>query len=468
MSRFATCILPFLLLVASSLGAAAAGEVVGKGDVVVVPLQGEVAPSLVLFLRRAEKEAESNGAAAIILDMDTYGGRLDSAEKITDILNHATIPTYTYINSNAGSAGALIALATKHIYMAPVSAIGAAAPIQSTGEDLPPTQKEKTISYWSALVRGSALRNGHNPDIGEAFMNKEKEVKIGQRVLHAKGSLLTLNAQEATAKINGKPVLADGIAESISELVKKAGLHGQVVRIEPSGFEQLAFWLTKLAPLLLLGGIIGAYIEFKIPGFGLPGILSIFCFALFFLGHYFAGLAGWETVGLFVLGVVLVLLEVFIFGHSTIIVGVLGVLFMFASLLWAMIDRYPGQNFWPTGEMLKIPLLNMFLTFLGAAIVIGLLARYLPQTSVYRRFILSTSNPPGPSLTGVPRAFATALPLAPGMQGRALTILRPSGKAEFESHVVDVVTEGEFISAETPVAIVSTDGMRVVVRPLPA
>jgi membrane-bound serine protease (ClpP class) len=464
MTRFATRFLICLLAGLASLGVADAREVVGRGDVVVIPLQDEVAPSLVLFLRRAEKEAESKGAAAIILDMDTYGGRLDSAEKITGILNHATIPTYTYINSNAGSAGALIALATKHIYMAPVSAIGAAAPILSTGEDLPPTQKEKTVSFWSALVRSNALRNGHNPDIGEAFMNKEKEVKIGERLLHPKGSLLTLNAQDATEKINGKPVLAEGIVESIPELAQKAGLKGKLVQFEPSGFEQLAFWLTSLAPLLLLGGILGAYLEFKIPGFGLAGIVSIICFALFFLGHYFAGLAGWEVAGLFVLGVLFVLVEILFFGHSTILFGVVGLLLMFASLLWAMIDRYPGQKFWPTGQMLKIPLLNMFLTFLGAAILIALLTRFLPQTSVYRRFILSTTNPPGPSLAGVARSFATALPLAPGMRGRSLTILRPSGKAQFEEHVVDVVTEGEFIAPETPVAIVSTDGMRVVVK----
>ncbi len=218
----------------------------------------------------------------------------------------------------------------------------------------------------------------------------------------------------------------------------------------------------------MLGGILGAYLEFKIPGFGIAGVASIVCFALFFLGHYFAGLAGWEAVALFVIGVILVLLEVFIFGHSTIIVGVLGVLFMFASFVWAMVDRYPGQNFWPTGQMLKIPLLNMFLTFIGAAILIALLARFLPQTSIYRRFILSADIPPGPSLEGVPRSFARELPLAPGMQGRALTTLRPSGKAEFEDHVVDVVTEGEFISAETPVAIVSADGMRVVVKEIAA
>jgi membrane-bound serine protease (ClpP class) len=464
MFRRATRFLVCLLVCSFSLGAAGAREVISQGDVVIVPLRGEVSPSLSLFLRRAQKAAETEGAAAIVFDMNTYGGRLDSAEKITGILNHATIPTYTYINTNAGSAGSLIALSTKHIYMAPVSAIGAAAPILSTGEDLPPTQKEKTVSYWSALIRGAAQRNGHNPDIGEAFINKEKEVKIGDRVIHPKGSLLTLNAQDATEKINGKPVLAEGIAESLPDLVKIAGLKGDAVQFEPSGFEQLAFWLTALAPLLLLGGILGAYIEFKIPGFGLAGTISIVCFALFFLGHYFAGLAGWEVVALFVLGVVFVLIEILFFGHSTIVFGVVGVLMMFASLLWAMVDRYPGQKFFPTGQMLRIPLLNMFLTFVAAAILIVILARFLPQTSIYRRFILSTTNPPGPSLAGVPRSFATALPLAPGMQGRALTILRPSGKAEFESHVVDVVTEGEFIAPETPVTIVSTDGMRVVVK----
>ncbi len=461
-------ILIIFLAATFSLGAAAAGEVIAPGSVVVVPLHGEVSPSLALFLRRAQKAAENDGATAIVLDMNTYGGQLDSAEQITDILNHATIATYTYINTNAGSAGAIIALSTRHIYMAPVSAIGAAAPILSTGEDLPPTEKEKTVSYWSALVRGAALKNGHNPDIAEAFINKEKEVKIGDRVIHPKGSLLTLNAQDATEKINGKPVLAEGTADSLRELMQKAGLKGEVVEFDPSGFEQLAFWLTALSPLLLLGGILGAYLEFKIPGFGLAGIVSVVCFALFFFGHYFAGLAGWEVVGLFVLGVFFVLVEVLFFGHSTIVFGVIGVLLMFASLLWAMIDRYPGQKFVPTEQMLKIPLLNMLLTFAAAAVLIVLLARFLPQTSIYRRFILSTTNPPGPSLAGAPRSFATALPLTPGMRGRSLTILRPSGKAEFESHVVDVVTEGEFIAPETPVAIVSTDGMRVVVRRIAA
>ena len=453
-----------LIAVLATLETGQAREVIHKGDVVVVPLRGEISPSLLMFLRRAEKVAESSGASAIVFEMNTYGGRLDSAEEITSALNHATIPTYTFINSNAGSAGALIALATQHIYMAPVSAIGAAAPVLPTGEDLPLTQREKTISYWSALIRSSAMKNGHNPDVGEAFMNKEKEVKIGDRVIHPKGTLLTLTAQEATEKFNGKPLLADGVADSVVDLMQKAGLKGKAVSLGPTGFEQLAFWITALAPLLLLGGIIGAYLEFKIPGATMPGIISAICFALFFLGHYLAGLAGWEVVALFILGTVLVIIEILFFAHSTIVFGVVGVFLILASLFWAMIDHYPGETFFPTGRALAVPLLNLFLALIGAAIVIALLVRYLPRTSVYRRFALMTSNPPGPSLAGVPREFATAIDLSPGTEGISLSILRPSGKARFLDQIIDVVTQGEFIPPNTSITVVRRDGMRVVVR----
>jgi membrane-bound serine protease (ClpP class) len=454
----------FLGLAALSTPAEAAREVVRKGDTVVIPLNGEVGPPTHLFLRRAVKAAENAGAGTIVIDMNTYGGRLDSAAEITGVLNRTTIPTYTFINTNAGSAGSLIALATRHIYMSPVSAIGAAAPVLSSGADLPATEKEKTLSYWSALVRSSALRNGHNPDIGEAFMDKEKEVKIVDRVVHPKGSLLTLNAQEATEVINGKPLLADGIADSVSDLVKKAGLKGETVALEPSGFERLAFWITALAPLLLLLGIICAYIEFKMPGVSMPGIIAAICFALFFAGHYLAGLAGWEVVALFVLGLIFVLVEILFFAHSTIVFGVVGVLLMLGSILWAMIDRYPGETLLPTSDMLATPVRNLFITLVAAVALIMVLARYLPKTSLYRKFALMTMIPPGPSLAGVPREFATALDVTPGMQGTAQTTLRPSGKARFEDHIVDVVTEGEFIAADTPITVIQKDGMRVVVK----
>ena len=464
MRTFLRLLFGLLSLAALPNPSEAAREIVRKGDTVVVSLNGEISPPLLLFLRRAVKAAEISGAGAIVIEINTYGGRLDTAADMTGVLNRTTIPTYSFINTNAGSAGSLIALATRHIYMSPVSAIGAAAPVLATGEDLPATAKDKTLSYWSALVRGSATRNGHNPDIGEAFMNKEKEVKIGDRVVHPKGTLLTLNAQEATEQINGKPLLAEGLADSVADLVKKAGLKGGVVAVEPSGFERLAFWITALAPLLLVVGIICAYLEFKIPGVSLPGAIAAVCFTLFFAGHYLAGLAGWEVVALFVLGLILVLVEIIFLAHSTIVVGVIGAFLMLGSVLWAMVDRYPGETFFPTGDMIAIPLRNLLIALVAATVLIIVLARYLPRTSLYRRFALMTTNPPGPSLAGAPREFATALDLIPGMQGMAQTTLRPSGKARFADHIVDVVTEGEFIAAETPITVIQKDGMRVVVK----
>lgn len=468
MSRKLKILAGFLSVLAIGPLQAERADTIGKGDVVAVPMQGEISPSLATFLRRAIKTAESADAAAVVLDINTYGGRLDAAEDITNILNRAKVPTYSFINTNAGSAGALVALATKHIYMAPVSAIGAAAPVMATGEDLPATMRDKTISYWSALVRGSAVRNGHNPDVGEAFMNKDKEVKIGDKVVHAKGSLLTLNAQEATEKFGDKPLLAEGMADSLTDLVAKANLKGKLVRLEPTGFERIAFWITALAPLLLLGGIIGAYLEFKVPGASLPGVISAICFALFFLGHYLAGLSGWEVVALFILGVALVLIEILFFAHSTIVFGVVGVFLMLASILWAMVDRYPGERLIPTGDMLLMPLVNLIIALVAATMVIALLAKYLPRTSLYRRFALVTSNPSGPSLDQVPRRFANAVSLTPGTRGVTVSMLRPSGKARFSDQLVDVITEGEFVAPETPVTVVQTDGMRVVVKPIAA
>src|SRR5258708_38550023 len=162
-------------------------------------------------------------------------------------------------------------------------------------------------------------------------MNKEKEVRSGDRVVHPKGAVLTLNAQEAPEKINGKPLLAEGIVDSITDLTRKAGLKSNIAKIEPTGFEQLAFLITALAPLLLLGGILGAYLEFKIPGVMWPGVISAICFALFFLGHYLAGLAGWEVVALFILGMVLVLIEILFFPHTTILSSILSLFLTLTS-----------------------------------------------------------------------------------------------------------------------------------------
>ena len=207
-----------------------------------------------------------------------------------------------------------------------------------------------------------------------------------------------------------------------------------------------------------------AYLEFKIPGVSLPGFIAAICFALFFLGHYFAGLAGWEAVVLFIVGVCFVVAEIFLLGHSTILVGVIGVFLILGALIWAMVDRYPGETWFPLGPVLRVPIFNLGLAMIAAIVSMAILARFLPRTNLYRRFVLSADIPSGPSLSAVPREFGAGLNISAGTEGVALTTLRPSGKARFAGQLVDVVTSGEFIAPETPIAVVSTDGMRVVVK----
>lgn len=430
--------------------------------VFVIPLKGEVSQAQFFFLRRALKEAERENASAVILDMDTYGGELKAATNMLEALFKVSVPTITYINTNAGSAGALVALSTKKIYMAPVSAIGAAAPVASGGEELSATMTDKIVSYFSGYFRSAAERNGYNPDIAEAFINKNKEVKIGNDVIHAKGSVLTFSAQEATRVTGGKPLLAAGVASSLDDLVKKANLTGPFHTVEPTGFEKLAFWITALAPIFLLIGIVGAYLEFKLQGTMIPGVIATIAFLIFFTGHYIAGLSGWEVAAVFFVGLAMVVSEL-VLHPGTIIPGVAGVMLMLGALVWAMIDRYPGEPFLPTGDMLFVPLRNLGIALLIAVFVIASLAKYLPHTTMYKRFVLGTSNPSGPS-------FSTASVTSPtkvhvGAEGVAKSMLRPTGNAEFSGDmVVDVVTRGEFVEPGTRIRVIEIEGSRIVVE----
>jgi len=438
---------------------AATAVAADTGPAVIIPLHGEVSEAQFFFLRRALKEAETGNASVVVLDMDTYGGELQAAEEMSDALSKASVPTITYIDTNAGSAGAIIALSTKRIYMAPVSAIGAAAPVAAGGQELPPTISDKSISYFSAYSRSTAERNGYNPEIAEAFINKDKEIKIGTELIHAKGSVLTLSAQEAVRLYNGKPLLAAGIADSIDDLLKKAGYPPARITIEPTGFEHIAFWVTELSPLFLLIGIVGAYIEFKMHGTMIPGVISVIAFLTFFAGHYIAGLAGWETFAFFVVGLSLIVGEVFLH-PGTIIPGLVGIILVMGSLFWAMVDRYPADPLVPNGQMLALPMRNLSISLAGAIVVIYILGKYLPESRLYKRLVLGAANSPGPSFSG---PDSPAL-IAPGAEGVARTILRPSGKAEFGDKLVDVITQGEFISPNTKLHVITVEGSRVVVE----
>jgi membrane-bound serine protease (ClpP class) len=452
-----------LVLFAMTLHCRADEQAIRKGSVVVLPLSGEVTQAQFFFLRRILKTCEAAEASALILDMDTYGGSLKASVDILGALMKTTVPTLTYVNTNAGSAGALIALATKRIYMAPVSAIGAAAPISGGGEDLQETINAKVVSYFSGYFRSAAEKNGYNPELAEAFINKEKEVKIGDKVINPKGSLLTLSAQEAVKEYDGKPLLAAGIASNLDDLCEKAGLRPKdIMRIQPSGFEQLAQWITVLAPLFLLGGMIGAYLEFKSPGFGVAGVLSAICFLLFFAGHYVAGLTGFEVMAIFILGMLLVLAELVFFPGVTLF-ALVGTALMVGALLFAMVDFYPSQPFNLSLEVLMRPLLNLGIALVLFLFAVSALARFLPNLPFFNRLILATQSASGPSLQKSTPAFFEPR-VRVGEVGIARTILRPAGKAEFGAALVDVVTDGEFLDRGVKVRVTMVEGDRVLVE----
>lgn len=435
---------------------------VPEGAVVVIPLKGDVSKAQFFFLRRIIKMGEAAGASAYILDMDTPGGELGAGVDILQALLKVKAPTFTYVNPNAGSAGALIALGTKQIWMAPVSAIGAAAPVVAGGQEIPETLNAKIVSYYSGYFRSAAERNKHNPEIAEAFINKDKEVKIGDRTIDEKGELLTLSAQEAAEKIGGKPVLAAGIAPDVPALVRDAGLSGPVVEAEPSGFERAALVITMLAPLFLLGGIVGTYIEFKSPGFGVPGVLAAMCFLLFFAGHYIAGLTGMEVVAFFVLGVILVLVELLFF-PGVVVVALTGVALMLGSLLWAMVDFYPSAPEWPPLEVFLRPLANLSVAVGLSGVAIFFLAQFFPKIPVLRRLVLTASQPGGGAVE-VGAACSEGASVRARERGRAMSMLRPVGRAEFGGAVVDARAEGEFLAAGTRVVALRVEGSEVVVE----
>jgi membrane-bound serine protease (ClpP class) len=456
-------LLGFALFASALVPVRPESQEIRKGSVVVVPLSGEVTEAQFYFLRRILKKSEAVGASALILNMDTYGGNLKSAVNMLGALMKSTIPTVTYVNTNAGSAGALIALSTKRVYMAPVSAIGAAAPVSAGGEDLQQSLNQKVVSYFSGYFRSAAERNGYNPELAEAFINKEKEVKIGDKVINPKGSLLTLSAQEAIKEYDGKPLLAQGIAANLDELCEKAGLRAKdIVRVEPTGFERLAQWITVLAPLFLLAGMIGAYLEFKSPGFGIAGVLSAVCFLLFFAGHYIAGLTGFEVVAVFILGLLFVLTELLFFPGVTLL-ALLGTALMVGALLFAMVDFYPTQPLDFSLDLLFQPLLNLGIAVALFLLTVSILARFLPELPFFNRLVLATQSRSGPSLEmRTPAIFEPTVKV--GEEGVARTILRPAGKAEFGAALIDVVTDGEFLDPGVRVRVTLIEGERVVVE----
>jgi membrane-bound serine protease (ClpP class) len=436
------------------------------GKVYIVPIREDIMPPLVYVVRRGVKEAMEANAAALILDMNTDGGRVDVTEEIIEIISKFKGPTFTYVNDRAFSAGAFISVATQKIYMAPQSVIGAAAPIiMSPGgsgvEKLPDTAEAKMNSAVRALVRVQAEKNGHNIDVIEAMIDKTKELKIGDEVLNKEGSILTLTDRQAAKEYGEppKPLLSSGTVESLEALLAQLGYAGaQRIEIKPTGAEKLGIWINTIAPLLLIIGIVGLYIEFKTPGFGLPGIVGIVAFAIYFLGGYVAGLsaAGWVIV--FIVGVILVAVELFVF-PGTLIAGIVGAVLMLVALVMGMVDMYPGAPLLPTFPDLQDSLRDISVAVVVSFVIGLILAPFLPKTPFFRQLVSQTAS----GVSSVAALEEQQLAQV-GQTGVAISQLYPGGKARFGDELLDVVTRGEMVEKGRPVKIIGHSGPNAIVE----
>ncbi len=435
-------------------------------EVYIIPIRENIMPPLVYTVRRGVKEAMAANADLLVLDMKTDGGRVDVTEEIIEIISQFKGRTVTYVNNRAFSAGAFIAVATQQIYMSPQSVIGAAAPIMmapggvGTG-NLPDTMEVKMTSAIRALVRVQAEKNGHNVEVIEAMIDKTRELKMDDEVLNKAGNILTLTDRQAAKEYGNPPkaLLSSGTVESLDALLASLGYAGaQRVEIEPTGAEKIGTWINAIGPLLLIIGMVGLYIEFKTPGFGLPGIVGIAAFALYFFGGYVAGLsgAGWAVV--FLVGLILVGLELFVF-PGTFIAGVSGAVLMLVAIVMAMVDKYPGAPSLPTLPQLSLPLRDISLAIVVSFVLALLLARFFPKTTFFRRLVSQTAS--GVSSVSAQEKQQEA---RIGQLGVTVSQLYPGGKARFGEQTLDVLTEGELVEKGRRVRIIGHTGADAVVK----
>ena len=400
-------------------------------DVWEVRFTGEVSPSQSRWLANAYQEAEENQADAVYLILDTLGGRVDSALEMSKTIS--SMDTIVLVDGGAISAGALMALSGSEMYMTAGSTIGGAEP-QIGGE----RADEKTVSVWSAELASQAEKNGRDPLIARAMADDTIVIEG----LVEEGKLLTLTAEEAL-----KYEMTDGVYRSDLDLRADKNLN----IIGSSGKTTINYvtdFLTSAAvsTILLMIGIAGILIELFTPGFGIPGGIGIAALGLYFGGGILAGISGWEAALLFIIGLALLLAEVFIipgFG----IAGVLGLAALFGSIFLSTPDPSTAVQ-------------SLVIAIIGAAVLIFIVFRFTPGRKVFKRLVLDMEETPEKGYVAAKQGLVSLI----GKQGIAKTTLRPSGTAEFDDAFVDVVTSGEYIEEGTPIIVTNVEGMRVIVK----
>jgi membrane-bound serine protease (ClpP class) len=409
-----------------------------------IPVTGTIELGLAPYIARGIAEAHEAGAAAVILDIDTPGGRIDAAQQIVKAVAASEIPIHALVNTHAWSAGAIIALATDSIYMVPGSSIGAATPVTGGGQKAP----EKIVSAMRSEMRALAERRGLDPRIAEAMVDEE----IAVEGVIEEGKLLTLTAREAVALD-----VAAAEVEDLGALLARNQLDGaEVVTLGINWAELLVRFLSNpfVAPILLTVGTLGLIIEIKTPSFGIAGAVGLLSLAAFFGSHLLIGLAGLEEIILLGAGLVALGIEVFVvpgFG----IAGVVALLCIGSAVFLALIGNLPT---WADVARASGILFAAALMIVAAVYV---LVRKLPAARRVRGIFLQAATDRAHGYI----AGATRDDLV-GLEGVAITDLRPSGTVKVGDERLDVVSDVGFVAQGKRVRIIRSESYRHVVEPV--
>lgn len=478
---------------AEEAGAAEAAELEesAPGGVYVIPIHGDIQPSQVAFLQRSISTARSENASRIVFEIDTFGGRVDSALRIANLIGSLDdMHTIAYVALSpegtgvSWSAGALIAFATDGIYMAPGTSIGAAAPVLASPDGQMAAADEKVVSAMRGQMAALAEKNGYPVPIAlamvddelvvyEYFLNGEQGIATASEfeslerehgealsrgaTISEQGKLLTLTAGEME-----RYGVSRGTAARIAEVAAKEGLErAPIVRLEPTGADQLVAILTGAAfsSLLILVGLIALFSEISSPGFGIPGTIAAICFATLFTTNFLLGTVGSVELLLFLVGVILLVVEILVlpgFG----VAGISGLVTIALSLILSM-QEFVIPTFDWEWEMLHRNVLVVLGNVLGAVIGFMVVASMFRHVSFFRRLSLATTQDVSEGYT------VQAAELYGGYIGRrgtALTTLRPSGKADIDGEPYSVESDGEYIEAGTPLEVIDVRGSNLIVR----
>lgn len=421
----------------------APNAVMAAQKVTVIPISGEIDNGLSFFLQRQLRRAEKEGTNAVILEVNSNGGLVTAAQEMKDSLIKSKVTTIAYVNGRALSAAALVSISCNRIYMAPGSEMGAATPIVMMGSGVKAAEP-KFVSAFKAEFAAAAEARNREPKIAEAMVDPNHDTIEG---LCPKGQIMTLTAENAFT--HG---YCDQITASLTAVLRAANLEGATVeRVEPTSSETLARYLTNptISTMLFTVAFWCMIIEFHIPGFGFFGIVSIICFALFFGGHLFAYMAGMEVIITFIVGIILLLLEIFVvpgFGAT----GITGIL----CLCYSLIQLYGGI-------FVAIHALGWLLLYTTIAVV--LMYKLAPKFGLFKRLVLDKKMNVEDGYVAVDvNAYDNLL----GLQGVTLSICRPSGKAKFGSDRYDVVSEGDFIEKGEAVIVKKVEGTKIIVKKL--